>query len=180
MADPISAKGLQGMSNLAGELSKAGEAGKKGTPGKFEQLRLEKQQDPIQQVDRQIENFLKTGKLEAGQPREISMAERVAAKDGIAIGQPGQIGGSQSVWRPQQVQATGGAQQLAESVKDFDAGQKRLDAIMSELQSGKKYTQEELLKLQLEVNVLAEQVSMTTKLVDSAMQSIKQVMQQQV
>ena len=34
--------------------------------------------------------------------------------------------------------------------------------------------------MQAEVNMLSEQVQMSTKLVDSAMQSIKSVMQQQV
>ncbi len=181
MADPISAKGLQSMSNIASELSKAGDAGKKGAPGKFEQIRLEKQQDPLQQAEQKIQNFLETGKLEpAGQPREISMAERVAAREGIVIGRPDEVGGSQNMWRPQQVDATSGASRMAESIKDFDAGQKRLDEIMAELRSGKKFSHEELLMLQMEVQTLAEQVSLTTKLVDSAMQSVTQVMQQQV
>ena len=52
--------------------------------------------------------------------------------------------------------------------------------IIGELRSGKEFSQGELLGLQAEVHMLSEQVQMSTKLVDSAMQSIKSVMQQQV
>jgi hypothetical protein len=187
--DPIASKGLQGLSNVAGELSKAGDVGKKGTPGKFEQVRMEKlqPQDQMQKIENKIENFLQTGKVDAStQPKELTMAQRVAARDGISLHQipgaqqtaaPGKVDG---VWRPQTVEPTNQSAKVAEGIKDFNAGQQRLDAIMKELQSGKHYSKEELLSLQLEVNVLTEQMQMSTKLVDSAMQSIKQVMQQQV
>ena len=56
----------------------------------------------------------------------------------------------------------------------------RLDEIIGDLRSGKQYSQSELIGLQAEVSQLSEQVQMSTKLVDSAMQSIKSVMQQQV
>lgn len=185
MADPIGAsKGLQGLSNIAGELSKAGDIGKKGTPGKFEQVRMEKldPQDRLDQIQKQMQEVGKTGKLDLNTNKEMTMAQRVAAREGIVVrgGEDLKIGGTQDVWRPQQVQATGETQKLAEGIKDFDASQKRLDEIMSELRSGKKYSQEELLQLQMEVHMLSEKVQMTTKLVDSAMQSVKQVMQQQV
>ena len=187
--DPIASKGMQGLSNVAGELAKAGDVGKKGAPGKFEQVRAEKLSpgETMDKLDRQLDNFSKTGKMDQ-QPREMTMAQRVAARDGISM-HPNQVPGAEGVgkadgaggaWKPQQVQATGQTQKVAEGLKDFDASQKRLDEIMGELKSGKKYSHEELISLQMEVNVLSEQVQMTTKLVDSATQSIKQVMQQQV
>jgi hypothetical protein len=178
MTDPIGAAKIGG--DMAKQLSGAG---KTSAPhGKFEQLRTEKAeagQDKLSEIDKKLENLQETGKLD--QSKEVTMAQRVAAKDGIT-NHPGlqKTDGAGNVWKPQTVQATGHTAQVAEGIKDFNSGQQRLDTIMKELQSGKKYSKEELLGLQMEVNVLSEQMQMTTKLVDSAMQSVKQVMQQQV
>lgn len=177
--DPVAGKALQSLSGA--DLSKAGAVDKKAPHGKFEQIRTEKAdtgQDKMSEIDKKLENFQQTGKLD--QSKEVTMAQRVAARDGISMHPGMKAEGTQNVWKPQTVQATGQTAKLAEGVKDFNAGQQRLDHIMKELQSGKKYSHEELLGLQMEVNVLSEQMQMTTKLVDSAMQSIKQVMQQQV
>jgi hypothetical protein len=188
MPDPISAKGLQGMSNVAGELSKAGEAGKKGAPGKFEAVRAEKlgPQDKLQQMDKQLDQLQQTGKID--QSKETTMAQRVSAHGGVSynpaldkVSGAQKVDPSHDVWKPAaQPTATGQGGQVAEGIKDFNAGQQRLDEIMKDLHSGKKYSKEELLSLQMEVSTLSEQAQMSTKLVDSAMSSIKSVMQQQV
>jgi hypothetical protein len=184
--DPLSAKvGGGGLSNLSGELSKT--SGKPGSGGKFESVRMDKQSDPMSKADRMLDNFQKTGHVSgAGQAQAPSMAERVAARDGIAF-QPNlnfaHFDGAQATstaWAPQQVQATGQTQQVAGAVQGLNEGQARLEQIIGELKSGKEYSQTEILGLQAEVNVLSEQLQMSTKLVDSAMQSIKSVMQQQV
>ncbi len=192
MPDPIAAKGLQGMQNLAGELSKAADAGKKGTPGKFEQVRMEKlePQDKMQQIDKQLDQLQKTGQIDkTGAPKEVTMAQRVAAQSGIAyhpgldkVNQMQGVDSTQSVWKPQAPAATTASPtgNVAQGIKDFNDGQQRLVGIMQELRSGKPHSREELLQMQLEVSSLSEQMQMTSKLVDSAMQSIKQVMQQQV
>jgi len=185
--DPISAKGLQGMSNVAGDLAKAGDAGRKGAPGKFEQVRAEKlnPQDKLQQMDKQLDQVQQTGKLDATN-KESTMAQRVSAHGGVSYNPAldkvnSAQGVGHDVWKPAApVSATGQSGQVAEGIKDFNAGQQRLDSIMKDLQSGKHYSKEELLGLQLEVSTLSEQAQMSTKLVDSAMQSIKSVMQQQV
>jgi len=189
MPDPISAKGMQGMANIASELSKTGDAGKKGAPGKFEQVRAEKAnpQDKLAQMDRQLDQIQQTGKVDPVN-KDMSMANRVSAHGGVSynpaldkIGGVGKVDGAHDVWKPQApVSATGQSGKVAEGIKDFNAGQQRLDEIMKDLHSGKHYSKEELLGLQLEVSTLSEQAQMSTKLVDSAMQSIKSVMQQQV
>ena len=187
--DPISAKGLQGMSNVAGDLAKSGDAaGKKGMPGKFEQVRAEKlnPQDKLQQLDRQLDQIQQTGKVELN--KEATMAQRVSAHGGVSynpaldrVQGANRVDAAHDVWKPAApVSATGQSGKVAEGIKDFNAGQQRLDEIMKDLHSGKKYSKEELLGLQLEVSTLSEQAQMSTKLVDSAMQSIKSVMQQQV
>ncbi|HVY62653.1 MAG TPA: hypothetical protein VHF22_13420 [Planctomycetota bacterium] len=182
--DPLSAKvGAGGLSNLSGELSKS--PAKPGSGGKFEQVRMDKQSDPMARADRMLDNFQKTGSVHGvTQSQGPSMAQRVAARDGISF-QPNlqfaQFGNVQSTtWAPQQVHATGQTQQVAGAVQGLNEGQARLESIIGELKSGKQYSQQELLGLQAEVNVLSEQLQMSTKLVDSAMQSIKSVMQQQV
>jgi hypothetical protein len=184
--DPLSAKvGGGGLSNLSGELSKAS-PGKTGSGGKFEAVRMDKQSDPMSRADRMLDNFQKTGSVHGTKETAApSMAQRVAARDGISF-QPNlhfaQFGNVQqsTTWAPQQVHATGQTQQVAGAVQGLNEGQARLESIIGELKSGKEYSQQELLGLQAEVNVLSEQLQMSTKLVDSAMQSIKSVMQQQV
>jgi hypothetical protein len=176
--DPISAKGLGGLSNLGGELGKIG--GRTGaTPGKFEALRSSKlggaKADPVQTA----RNFLQTGKVDATQA--TSMAQRVAARDGIAF-QPvmGMDGAQQAgVWNSQRVGGVGKSDTVATAINDLNSGQERLEDIIGELRSGKEFSTQELIGLQAEVHMLSEQIQMSTKLVDAAMQSIKQVMQQQ-
>lgn len=186
--DPVSAKALGGLGNVAGDLAKAGDVAKTQPGGKFEQMRMDKlgggQQDTLNRVDGAIQNYVKTGRLEGvNQAQPPSMTDRIAAKDGISAQPHFGIGGpeqTQNVWRPQQVQSVGGSEQVASAIKDLNSGQARLDDIIGELRSGKTFTQQELLGLQAEVAMLSEQIQMSTKLVDSAMQSLKQVMQQQV
>jgi hypothetical protein len=185
--DPLSAKAAGGgLSNISGELSKSAQTGSKGG-NKFESVRMEKQGDALSRADQMLDNFNRTGKVDgAATTQGPSMAERVAARDGISF-QPN-LGfmhmdgatAAQGSWAPQQVQATGQAQQVAGAVQGLNEGQARLESIIGELKSGKQYSQQELLGMQAEVNVLSEQIQMSTKLVDSAMQSIKSVMQQQV
>ncbi len=183
--DPISSKvGAGGLGNIANELSKTSST--KGAGGKFEAMRAEKGQggDAHGKADRMTQDFMKTGKLD-GQAQAPSMAERVAARDGISF-QPNlqfdrfQMSGPQNTFQPQTVNPTGSTQQVASAVQGLNDGQARLESIIGELRSGKEYSQTELLGMQAEVNMLSEQVQMSTKLVDSAMQSIKSVMQQQV
>lgn len=181
--DPISAKvGGGGLSNISGELSKAPGLGQGG--GKFESVRMDKKQaDPIAKLENRVDHFQKTGKIEG--KAAPSMAERVAARDGIAF-QPNlqfaNFGNAQpaNVWAAQPVGDVAKSSQVAGAVQGLNQGQQRLEAIIGELKSGKQYSQTELLGLQAEVNLLSEQVQMSTKLVDGAMQSIKSVMQQQV
>jgi hypothetical protein len=186
--DPISSKvGAGGLSNISGELSKAPGI---GGGSKFEAMRLDKAKggDPIGGVERQMESFQKTGKLD-GKAAAPSMAERVAARDGIAF-QPNlqfarfdagnNVQGGSNIWAPKPVGDVSASNQVAGAVQGLNQGQARLEQIIGELKSGKQYNQQELLGLQAEVNMLSEQVQMSTKLVDSAMQSIKSVMQQQV
>lgn len=191
--DPISAKVGGGLGGVGGgDLSKLAGSGMKGGAGKFEAVRMEKTgmgggQDAMSKLDQRMAEFMKTGKLDsATQAKAPSMAERVAAQQGINL-QPnlqfanvGGVGGTQDVWAPQQVQGTGGAQQVASAVQGLNENQAKLDSIIAELRSGKQFSQQELIGMQAEVNMLSEQVQMSTKLVDSAMQSIKSVMQQQV
>ena len=183
--DPLSAKVGGGLSNVSGELSKSVEPGK-GGGGKFESIRSEKGHgDAMNKADRMLDNFQKTGKVDGvGATQAPSMAERVAARDGISF-QPNlsflnHTAGTENAWAPQQVQSTGQSTQVAGAVQGLNEGQARLESIIGELKSGKEFSQSELIGLQAEVGVLSEQVQMSTKLVDSAMQSIKSVMQQQV
>jgi len=184
--DPISAKvGGGGLSNISGELSKAPGAGAGG--GKFESVRMDKKQgaDPIGKLEQQMQSFQKTGKMD-GKAQAPSMMERVAARDGIAFQpnlhfmQTGSATQAQNVWAPQPVGDVSKSSQVAGAVQGLNQGQQRLEAIIGELKSGKQFSQSELIGLQAEVGLLSEQVQMSTKLVDSAMQSIKSVMQQQV
>lgn len=187
--DPISAKAAGGgLSNVAGELSKQGAgAAQKGSGAKFEATRVDKNAgggDPLAKVEHMKQDFMSTGKLD--QNRQPSMSERVAARDGISFQPNLQFDrvasptAAQNVWAPQQVQGTSQSSQVAGAVQGLNEGQTRLESIIGELRSGKTFSQSELLGMQAEVNVLSEQVQMSTKLVDSAMQSIKSVMQQQV
>ncbi|RME72066.1 MAG: hypothetical protein D6776_09405 [Planctomycetota bacterium] len=176
--DPIAAKGLGGLSNLGSELGKV--AGRStGAPGKFEALRTaklgQKKIDPVQTA----RNFLQTGNVEG--PQQTTMAQRVAARDGIAFRPVMGLDGAQKaeVWSPNRVQGASGSDRIASAITDLNTGQERLEQIIQELRSGKQFSTQELLGLQAEVNLLSEQIQMSTKLVDSAMQSIKQVMQQQ-
>lgn len=185
--DPISAKAAGGgLSNISGELSRAPAAPGKGSGAKFEAIRQKGTggDDAMSRVDQMRQDFMRTGKVD--QKAAPSMAERVAARDGIAF-QPNLsfanttgVSPSQQVWAPQQVQATGNTQQVAGAVQGLNESQARLEGIIGELRSGREFSQQELIGLQAEVNMLSEQVQMSTKLVDSAMQSIKSVMQQQV
>jgi hypothetical protein len=188
--DPISSKAAGGgLSNIAGELSKQGGlGGTKGAGAKFEGVRMEKGAggDPLEKASKMLDNFTKTGKVD-GIGKEPSMADRVAARSGISF-QPNlqfaEVGGvgkmDNNMWAPQQVNQTGASSQVAGAVQGLNEGQARLENIIGELRSGKEFSQGELLGLQAEVHMLSEQVQMSTKLVDSAMQSIKSVMQQQV
>jgi hypothetical protein len=175
--DPIAAKGLGGLGGLGGQ--PAGGVAQKGQPGKFEAVRTEKLLGPGDKADvnKMATNFFQTGKMDA--VKTPSMAERVAMRDGISF--PGVSGmqGVDQAWRPNAVQATGKTESVAGAIKDLNSGQQRLDSIIGELRSGKEFTQAEMIGMQAEVNILSEQIQMSTKLVDSAMQSLKQVMQQQ-
>jgi hypothetical protein len=176
--DPVSAQGLSGLGGLGGGYGKIPKAQVKGPGGKFEALRLDKVAKPVgdgMSADQMAQNFFKTGKLD-GIQKAPSMAERVAMRDGIAF-QP--MEATQQAWRPNQVQATGESQGVASAIDNLNSGQERMDDIIGQLRSGKEFSQPELLGLQAEVNMLSEQIQMSSKLVDAAMQSIKQVMQQQ-
>ncbi len=178
--DPISAKGLGGLSNLGSELGKIGGRRTGASPGKFEAIRASKlggaKLDPVEAA----RNFLKTGKIDGTQA--TSMAQRVAARDGIAFQPtmgPGSAEQQAGVWNAQRVGGAGKADTVANAIHDLNSGQERLEQIIQELRSGKEFSTQELIGLQAEVHLLSEQIQMSTKLVDAAMQSIKQVMQQQ-
>lgn len=172
--DPIAAKGLGGIGGLGGQLGGTGAVRPKGVAGQFEATRIEKLPGKKFDAENIAENFFKTGRMEG--TRKPSMAEQVAMRDGIAF-QP--MNGTDTAWRPNQVQATGKTESVAGALENLNSGQQRLDEIIGHLQSGKEFSQPELIGLQAEVHLLSEQIQMSTKLVDSAMQSIKQVMQQQ-
>lgn len=175
--DPISAKGLSGLGGIGGATPGVGGIGQKGAPGKFEAVRAERLMGPGTEADgnKLAEDFFKTGKVDGGKPS--SMAERVAMRDGIAF--PNMPTGVDQAWRPNVVQASGKTESVAGAIKDLNAGQQRLDEIIGTLRSGKQMNQAELIGLQAEVHVLSEQIQLSTKMVDAAMQSLKQVMQQQ-
>ncbi len=174
MPDPIVSKGLSGLSQISGELQKAAETGKKGPAGKFEQVR------------NQLAEQIKTAGLDPGsveKPREVSMAERFAARDGIAwqpnfeTTQSGKAGADP--WAPKPVEPVE-KKGMTEAVKGLSDGQHRLESIIDELKSGRQFDRAELLGIQAEVSKLTEELQLTTKLVDSAMQGIKNMLQQQV
>ena len=178
--DPVSAQGLGKLANLDGGIGKVGgKLGKVSEPGKFESLRKSKfgakQADPIASA----RNLLKTGKVDAAAP---TMMERVAARDQIAFTRiPGldHAQSSDQVWQATKVEATGNSQQVASAIGELNSGQERLQEIIGQLRSGKDFSHDQLIGIQAEVHLLSEQVQMSSKLVDSAMQSLKQVMQQQ-
>ncbi|MFC1705326.1 hypothetical protein ACFL59_00710 [Planctomycetota bacterium] len=176
--DPIAAKGLGGLGNIGGELAKTG-VGQKGAPGQFQKVMAKQIGGTGEKFDPQqvAENFMQTGKVES--TRAPSMSERVAMRDGIAFQPIGGLEGGQAAWRPNSVQATGQSESVASVLGDLNSGQNRLDEIIGTLRSGKDMGQAELIGLQAEVHMLSEQIQLSTKLVDSAMQSLKQVMQQQ-
>lgn len=174
--DPVTAKGLSGLGGLGGKLPSQG-IRPKGAPGAFEATRIEKLGPGKQfDADKVAQNFMRTGSLEGTQ--KPSMTEQVAMRDGIAFQNPNATG-PDAAWRPNAVQATGKSESVAGALKELNSGQARLDDILGQLRSGKDFSQAELIGMQAEVHVLSEQIQMSTKLVESAMQSLKQVMQQQ-
>lgn len=177
--DPVTAKGLGGLGGLGGKLPT--EMRTKGAPGKFEATRVDKLGAGKQfDAEKVAANFFESGKVEGKQAP--SMAERVAMRDGISFQNVNgtiPVQGAEQAWRPNQVQASGKTESVAGAIKDLNSGQERLDGIIDQLRSGRNFSQAELIGLQAEVHVLSEQIQMSTKLVDSAMQSLKQVMQQQ-
>lgn len=176
--DPVSAKGLGGgfggIGGVGGDFAKIG---KKGPAGKFAKVRTDKLQEALKTDPNKLaDNFMKTGRVEG--LTKPSMSERVAMRDGIAFESQG-LEQQMTNWRPNPVQAAGKTDSVAGVVNELNSGAERLESILGQLQSGKEFSPAELIGMQAEVHMLSEQIQLSSKLVDSAVQSLKQVMQQQ-
>ncbi len=69
---------------------------------------------------------------------------------------------------------------LATFIEKINSGQHDLDGIVKDLQSGKKFEMRELMSMQLQVQQLSQQMSMTTKLIGKAVENINKAINTQV
>jgi len=72
------------------------------------------------------------------------------------------------------------SQRLATFIEKINSGQHDLDGIFKDLQSGKKFEMRELMSMQLQVQQLSQQMSMTTKLIGKAVENINKAINTQV
>jgi hypothetical protein len=69
---------------------------------------------------------------------------------------------------------------LASFIEKINTGQHDLDKIVTDLHSGKEYDMKELMAMQLQVQQLSQQMSMTTKLIGKAIENINKAINTQV
>lgn len=69
---------------------------------------------------------------------------------------------------------------LASFIENINSGQHDLDKIVSDLHSGKEFEMKELMAMQLQVQQLSQQMSMTTKLIGKAIENINKAINTQV
>lgn len=72
------------------------------------------------------------------------------------------------------------SQKLAGFLDKVNSGQHDLDKIVKDLQSGKEFDMKELMAMQLQVQQLSQQMSMTTKLIGKAIENINKAINTQV
>jgi hypothetical protein len=112
-----------------------------------------------------------TGAQQGGQEFKDVLANKANEGQGVeAQRRVGEV--SQAEMQP--------SQRIATFLDKVNSGQHELDKIVKDLQSGKKFEMRELMTMQLQVQQLSQQMSMTTKLIGKAIENINKAINTQV